>query len=320
MNIAIWLAQSFLLSIAIFFLLGEEYVLDRQGDSTCLKVTPVSTENSSDRWIRNPKCCKMKKTAKWQVLFGVLSVAHTIFLSLFYSLRNRSKSPLAFLSVVCAICWALTSIVLLTKLVAHLSPQTSGTQRTASRSSYASTLFVFARNTLMSVLMAAFQRIVRILTNSKHSVSISESERAIFLKQELQDGLYFCSSELNSPSLEQAGIDVSRAMVALIMAYFISSGYTLYLVLTNVKCDGEIFKPLSQSTGILAQSVDGINDRGCDRLDAGEVSEGHMRSEPVINKKCAAHNGLREFSKKDMIVAFMEEESDEESFVFGWRL
>ena len=319
MNIVIWLAQSFLLSVAIFFLLGEEFVLDRHGDLPCLKATPVSAENSSDRWNRNPKCCKMKKSAKWQMLFGVLSVAQTSLLSLFYTLRNRSKSPLAFLSVVCAICWGLPSIILLTKLVAHLSPQMSGLQRTAS-SGYESTLFEFARNALMNVLMAAFQRIVRIVANSKHSVSTSE-KRAIFLKQELQDGLYFCSSELNSRSLNQAAVViVSRAMVVLIVVYFISSGYTLYLVLTHKKCDEQIFTPLSQRTGILAQSADRANNGGCDRLDVGGVGEGHMHSEQARTKKSTTRNGLREFNKKDMIVAFMEEESDEDSFVFGWRL
>lgn len=307
MSLALWLTQSFLLSVAIFFLLGEEFVSDHKENLLRLKMIPAAGEKIDQYCseLRNSlsyqQCCEMNKSTalKWQIPFGALSVAQTSLFFLLYSLRTSNK-PLPFLRVVCATCWALTSTFLLTKLAVHLSYSVPGT--TVS-SGYAVTLFTYVRNALTTVLLSASQRILRMF--------VSISKDSILLKEEFPEGLYFCSSELESLSTQQAGINISRAIVLLTVAYFISSCYTLCLLLAHEEHSEPVPKSGNKTSTGLQARTDKIRDRG-------EMGDGH--SVKATNRKCASRNCLSDLNKKEMIVAFMEEESDEDSFVFGWRL
>lgn len=315
MSIVMWLAQSFLLSFAIFFLFGEEFVLHQQEDFPCLKVIPAATNNSINRRNKDSECWKIEKSAKWQIIFGVLSVVQTSLLSVVYGIRIRRKSPLPSLSVVCTACWALTSILLSTKLLTHFSRQIS-TPRIAENGNYESTLFILARDALIWILKTAFQNL-RFFTPSRHSVLIRE-KASTSSHQKMQDGLYFCSFELNGQSFDQAGVNISRALVVSIVAYVLSSGYALCLVLRHHARSELILKPVDKCIGTPAQSE--IEDRKQGNLEERKAGEGHTRSSKAADKKCALRKGVHEFNKKDMIVAFMEEDSDEDSFVLGWRL
>ena len=310
-----WLAQSFLLSFAIFFLFGEEFVLDRHEDFPCHKVIPAAANNSINRRNKDSECWKMEKSGKSQIIFGVLSVVQASLLSVVYGIRIRRKSPLPSLSVVCTACWALTSILLSTKLLTHFSPKIA-THRITENGNYESTLFMLARDALIWILKTAFQRLWFFIP-SRHSVIIRDKTNT-FLHQKIQDGLYFCSSELNGQSFDQAGVNISRALAVTIVAYVLSSGYALCLVLGHHARSELILKPVDKCIWTPAQSEEG-KDSKQGNLDEGKVGEGHTRSSEAANKKYVPRKGVHEFNK-DMIVAFMDEESDEDSFVFGWRL
>jgi len=313
MSLIVWLTQSFLLSVATFFLLGEEFVLDLQGDLPCLKAIPAASQNkqySSESCDSKFKCFRMNKSGNWQLPFGVLSVFQISSFIVVYGLKARRKSPSHLPFVFCVTCCALTTTLLLTKLAAQLSPQHSAHGTTAS-GGYGIKLFTFARNALVTAFVAAFQWISPIFVYSCHSES-SSKEGSTLLKRESRDGLYYCSTELNSQALERGGATISHAIVFLIVAYFISSSYTLYLLLAHDGCDKQILKPVNNNT----QPYDTSGVRGCDNLEVGDVGEGNRMD--ARSQKCTPYNGL--VNKKEMIVACMEQESDEESFVFGWRL
>ena len=79
----------FLISIVIFFVFEVEVAFNHTGSAGwhCFKVTATSAECSKDSRNREAAhCCKVNKTARWHIVFGVLS--------LFYS----SDQPFAYVS------------------------------------------------------------------------------------------------------------------------------------------------------------------------------------------------------------------------------
>ncbi|XP_068724526.1 uncharacterized protein [Montipora capricornis] len=318
MDQVLWIAQSFLISAAIFFLFEVEFAFDRHGGWQCFKVNATSAEYLSDSWNTVTQCCKMNKAARWQTLFGILAVVQTGLLIVLHTLGIRSKSPLVAIRLVCATCWVLACIVLSTKLVDHFSSQTSAPRKTTSGDYYMSIIFAFVSNAITYIVRAAFKRVSRLFARSRCSISLNE-ERDTFQGQELKDGWYFCASDLSSQSFALTGVNVSRALAVLIIAYVISSGYTLYIVLGHEESAEEDFKTDGRTTRMPTQS-DASVFRERDNYNKEGFNEGNVEKKEAVDKNCATINPLNEPNKKERTVAFMEEHSDEESFVFGWRL
>lgn len=301
MTLIIWITQSCLLSVAIFLLLGEELVLDRKEDLLCLKAIRVAAaSDNTQQYSNSSQCCKLEKSAKWKIAFGAFAVAQTSLLFVSFGLRSHSPRSLRLLPVVCIACWLVTVIILLTKLIVLLTPA----PQTVADSGYMSMLFTFAWNSLRSVFSVGYQRIFHVVL---HSISGSDN------REGLQNGLYFCSFE-ESKDTGQNDANTPRVIITLIVAYFISSGYTLVLFHEEQSGDETDLKP-SRSTRL--RSCQKRRDRGWDNFDMGEEGEG--KGNKTTGGTCASLNCLHDLNKNDISVAFMEE-SDDESFVFGWRL
>ena len=317
MTLLVWITQSFLLSAAIFVLLGEQFVMDCQGELLCLKTTQAAGENkqwySSERSRSNSQCCTINKTTKWQIPFGVLSVTQMTFSFVVYGVGTRGKSVGPFLSIVCATCWAMTAVLLFTKLAIHLLVPRNHLSQTTANSGHVFALFTLAWNTFTAIFTSACQCIFLLSANS---LSTSEN-RDILKSEDLQDWLYFCSSDRENQTPEQTGANLSRVINVLIIAYFISSSYTLYLVLALEEYFEPAVKSVENSIGQPAVS-DMPGDRGWNNFAAGRVGEGNVLESTT--KTCITRNARRDLNKNELIVAFMENESDEDSFVFGWRL
>ena len=128
MGKVLWIFQSFLISIAILFVLEVEVAFNHHGGAgwQCFEVTATSVERSKDgsRIGEAAHCCKVNSTARWHIVFGVLSILYTSVLFMFHTLRIRSStSSIISLHIVSATCWALALIILSTKLIDHFFVQ-----------------------------------------------------------------------------------------------------------------------------------------------------------------------------------------------------
>ena len=299
MNLILWLMQSCLLSLAIFFLLGEELVVDhKHGRLLCERAIPVAGE-TVQQYAYIAQCCKLETFSKWQIPFGFLAVGQTSFLLVIFSLRSHRKSVGLLLPVSCVVCWVLTTILLLTKLAAHLSPE----HQTVVNTGYIGALFTLMWNALMAVLAVGFQRIFQVVGNL--------TERAD-KREGLKNGVYFCSPE-EDEALAGMATNATCTLRVLIVAYIISSCYTLCLVLAHgiVEQTGEKDVKLKGSKG--------LRDYEDDSLVVGGEGEIHPKKKTDLEETLASRSNLRDLNKNPVRVGFVEE-SEDESFVFGWRL
>lgn len=306
MGKVLWIFQSFLISLAIFFVLEVEVAFNHHSGAgwQCFKVTATSVERSKDS-SRNGEaahCCKVNNTARWHIVFGVLSILQTSLLFMMLRIRSSTSSIIS-LHIVSATCWALTLIILSTKLMDHFSSKISTVG-----DGHISTSFARISHAIANVLLAAFKQVSNFLVLARYPISVKQNRDAS-QNQELKDGWHFCMPELNSQSLEQAGVNVVRVFLVLVAAYVISSSYTLYLVLLHEERTEETLITGDKSTGIPVQY---------------DESGFHVDDRDKQNKKAeeniiASLNAPCELDK-EIVVPFMEEQSDEESFVFGWRL
>ena len=317
MSKVLWISQSFLISIAIFFVFEVEVAFNHTGSAgwQCFKVTATSVERSKDS--RNGEaahCCKVNKTARWHIVFGILSILQTSLLFMFHMLRIRSSaSSIISLHIVSTTSWALALIKLSTKLIEHFSSKISSS-RTTVGDGHISTSFARISHAIAYVLSAAFKQVSNFIMRPRYPPSVNQN-RDTSQNQDLKDGWHFCMSELNSQSLEQAGVNVSRVFLVLLAAYVISSGYTLYLVLLHEERREETLITGDKSTGIPVQYDESDFRQGNDF----HVDDGDKQKKKAEKKIVASLNTPCELDK-EITVAFMEEQSDEESFVFGWRL
>ncbi|XP_078355046.1 uncharacterized protein LOC144639628 [Oculina patagonica] len=303
MNVILWLTQSCLLSVAIFFLLGEELVLNhKHGDVLCTKAIRVAGENTK-QYSNNSHCCKLEKSSKWQIPFGVLATVQMNLLLVILGLRSHGKSPWPFLPVVCVTSWILNDFLLLTKLVVCLTPEPDAVEN----SSYTSAFFTFVWNSLTAVFAVGFQRIFHAVA---HLTPNSDKQEGLL------NGFYFCSHQ-SDKVLGEIGANIHLVVIVLIVAYFISSGYTLCLVLTHE--DDELNEePGLRTTRSTRQRRS--KKRGDHKDDSSHMGwEGERQANKSTEGANASRNCLRDLNKNKLSVAFIEE-SDDESFVFGWRL
>lgn len=306
MNLILWLTQSCLLSVAIFVLLGEELVLDRKhGDWPCTKAIRVAGENTKQH-PNNSHCCKLEKSSKWQIPFGVLATVQISLLLVVFGLRSHGKSPWPFLPVVCVTSWILNIFLLLTKLIVYLTLE----PETVVNSSHTSALFTFVWNALTAVFAMGFQTISHVVAVVAHLTPNSDNP------EDLLNGFYFCSPEYGNV-LGEIGANIPLVVIVLIVAYFISSGYTLCLVLAHEKDEQneEPEEKLDRSTRRRRSQMWG--DHKDDSSDMGREGEG--LGNKTTEGTYSSRNCLRDLNKNKLSVAFVEE-SDDESFVFGWRL
>lgn len=308
MAVIAWVTQSLFLSVAIFLLLEEESVLHARRDLLCLKATegaaqenkqPHSIESSGSNLRRS---CKINKTTKWPVLFGGLSAAHMSLTLVVYGLKTHNKSVCSVLLVVYTSCWALTSILLLVKLGYYLSPGHLFLETTG-RSGFLFTLFTLARNKFGTIFTSALQTIFQ--------VASTDEKKKVFEE-------YLCSPELEYAALEQTSVNLSRIIVVSSTAYLISSSFTLFLILAQDENFEPVLNQVMRSTGppILCDGpVEPIRDN---------VDMTGKDDEQLLNgrkyKSALRKNSCRYLNKNELVVSFLEDESDEDSFVFGWRL
>lgn len=307
MNLILWLMQSCLLSLAIFVLLGEELVLDhKHGGLLCKRAIPVAGEKVQ-QYPYNSQCCKLEKFSKWKIPFGLLAVVQTSSLLVIFGLRCHRKSPGPFLYVLCVACWVLTVILLLTKLVAHLSPE----PQTVANTSYIGVLFTLMWNALRAVLAVSFQRIFHVIAH----LTASADER-----EDLKNGFYFCSPEENKV-LEGMGANIPSAFIVLMVAYFISSSYTFCLVLAHVEVEQTEETGLKPKRSTILQRCQiRRGDHENDSLDVGGEGEVQRNNTTDLEgRTLESRNCLGDLNKGTFSVGFVEE-SEDESFVFGWRL
>ena len=295
MEIALWLTQSCLLSVALFVLLGEELVLDHKGNVLLLKAV---AGQKTRHYLNNSQCYVLQKSAKWQISFGVLAAAQTSFLLVVFGLRSHRKSPQPILPVLCVTSWLLAVFLLFAKIVIYLTPITA---ETVAKGDYISTVFTLAWDAMRAVFAACFHKIFHAAV---HSISSN------YMRDELQSESYFCLPE--GRALEDVNANIPRATIVLVIAYFISTGYTLSLVLTHDE-ESQRTDPNQYNSARLRRSAK-RRGHGCDSLDMGGEGEGQRRTKTEMYE---SRNCLHEKNKSS--VAFLEE-SDDESFVFGWRL
>ena len=101
----------------------------------------------------------------------------------------------------------------------------------------------------------------------------------------------------------------------LVAAYVILSGYTLYLVLLHEERRGETLITGDKSTRNPVQ----YDESGFRQGNGFHVDDSDKQNKKAEENIIAALNAPCKLDK-EMVVAFIEEQSDEESFVFGWRL
>ena len=306
MAVIAWVTQSLFLSVAIFLLLEEESVLHARRD-LCLKVTegaarenkqPHSVESSGNNLRRS---CKINKTTKWPVLFGALSAAHMSLTLVVFGLKTHNKSVCSVLLVVYTSCWALTSILLLVKLGYYLSPGHFFLETTG-RSGFLFTLFTLARNKLGTIFASALQKIFQVASTDEKKEAFDQ---------------YLCSPELEYAALEQSSVNLSRIIVVSSTAYLISSSFTLFVILAQDEHFEPVLNQVMRSTGP-PTLCDGPVDPIRDNVDIGKDAEQLLNGRKY--KSALRKNSCRYLNKNELVVSFLEDESDEDSFVFGWRL
>ena len=154
MNLILWLMQYWLLSLAIFILLGEELDFDhKHGSLLCERAIPMAGE-TTQQYPYISRCCKLEKFSKWQIPFGLLAVGQNTFVFAIFGFRRHRKSAGLLLPVVCVTFWVLTVILLLTKVAAHFSPE----PQTAANSGH-------TWIALTTVLAVVFQKIFHVVGN-----------------------------------------------------------------------------------------------------------------------------------------------------------
>ena len=308
MALIAWVTQSLFLSVAIFLLLEEESVLHARRDLLCLRVTEGATrENKQPHSIESSesdlrRSCKINKTTKWPVPFGGLSVVHMTLTLVVYGLKTHNKSVSSVLLVVYASCWALTSILLLVKLGYYLSPGHFFLETTG-RSGFLFTLFTLAWNKLGTIFASALQNIFGVASTDEKKEAFEQ---------------YLCSSELEYAALEQTSVNLSRIIVASSTAYLISSSFTLFLILVQDEHFEPVLNQVMRSTGP-PTLCDGPGNPIRDNVDmTGKDAEQLLNGRKY--KSALRKNSCRVLNKNELVVSFLEDESDEDSFVFGWRL
>ena len=233
---------------------------------------------------------------------------------MFHTLRIRSStSSIISLHIVSATCWALGLIILSTKLIDHFLSKISSSRTTVGDGNI-STSFARISHAIAYVLLPAFKQVWNFLLLPRYPISVNQN-RDTSQNQELKDGWHFCMSKLNSQSLEQAGVNVVRVFLVLVAAYVISSGYTLYLGLLHEKRREETLITGDKSTGIPVQyDESGFRQDNGFHVDYRDKEKKKEEENIIATLKAPCK------LDKEMVVAFIEEQSDEESFVFGWRL
>ena len=304
MNLFLWLLQSCLLSLAIFVLLGEELDFDRKhGDLLCERAIPVAGEQ---QYPYISRCCKLEKLSKWQIPFGLLAVGQTSFVLVIFSLRRRRKSPGLLLPALYVAFWVLTVILLLTKLAAHFSPD-----HTAANSGYIAVLCTSLWIVMTALLTVGFQRIFHIVGNLTANADKSE---------DLKNGVYFCSPEEDKVLRESMSANILCALIVLMVAYFVSSCHTLCLALAHSEVELTEVKDVKPKRN---KGLQRCQKRGdvyeSDSLVVGGEGEVQPTKKTDQEVTLTPRNCIRDFNKNTVSVGSVEE-SEDESFVFGWRL
>ena len=293
MNLILWLMQYWLLSLAIFILLGEELDFDhKHGSLLCERAIPMAGE-TTQQYPYISRCCKLEKFSKWQIPFGLLAVGQNPFVFAIFGFRRHRKSAGLLLPVVYVTFWVLTVILLLTKVAAHFSPE----PQTAANSGH-------TWIALTTVLAVVFQKIFHVVGNFTANAD---------KREDLKNGIYFCSPQEDKVLREGMSANIPYALIVLIVAYFISSCYTLCLVLAH----GEV----EQSEGNKRlQRCQKRGDYENDSLDLrGGEGQAYRKKTTDLEVTLASPSCCRDVNKNTVTVGSVEE-SEDESFVFGWRL
>jgi len=303
MNLILWLIQSCLLSLALFVLLGEELVFDHKHEGLLYeRAIPVAGETVQE-YPHIARCCKLEKFSSWQMPFGLLAVAQTSLLLVSLSLRRHRISPGPLLPVLCVACWVLTAILLLTKLAAHLSPDHQPVVNTG----YIGALFTLMWNALTAVSAVGFQRISHV---------VGDLTARADKREDLKNGVYFCSPK-EDETLAGVATNAPCTLIVLTVVYIISSCYTLCLVLAHGIVEQTEEKGVKPKRSKMLQRCQKLGDYENDSL--GGEGEAHPKRTKDLEEKLASRSCLRDINKNTVSVGFLEE-SDDESFVFGWRL
>ena len=307
MNRFLWLLQSCLLSLATFVLLGEELDFERKhGDVLCERVIPVSGAETEQQYPYISRCCKLEKFSKWQIPFGLLAFGQTSFVLVIFSLRRQRKSPGLLLPALCITFWVLTVILLLTKVAAYFSPK----HQTAANAGHIAVLCTFVQIVMKAVLAVGFQKIFHVV-----GIFTANSDK----REDLRSGVYFCSPEEDNVLREGMNANIPCALTVLMVAYFVSSSYTLCLVLAHGEVKPTKEKDVKPTTNKRLQRCQKRGDYENDILDLGGEGEVHPKKTADLEMTLAPRNCIRDFNKNTVSVGSIEE-SEDESFVFGWRL
>lgn len=305
MNLILWLIQSCLLSLALFVLLGGELVFDHKHEGLlCERAIPVAGETVQE-YSHIARCCKLELFSRWQIPFGLLAVAQTSLLLVIFSLRRHGKSPGLLLPVLCVACWVLTAILLLTKLAAHLSPD----HQPLANAGYIGTVFTLMWNALKAVLAVGFQRIFHVVVD----LTASTDKR-----EDLKNGVYFCSPE-GDETLAGVATNTTCTLIVLTVVYIISSCYALCLVLAHGIVEETEEKGVKPKRSKRLQRCQKLGNYENDSLVVGGEGEAHPKRTKDLEENLASRSCLRDLNKNTVSVGFVEE-SEDESFVFGWRL
>ena len=306
MNFILWLMQSWLLSLAIFVLLGEELDFDhKHGGLLCERAIPVAGE-TTQQYPHITRCCKLEKFSKWQIPFGLLAIGQTTFLLAIFGFRRHRKSAGLLLPVVCVTFWVLTVILLLTKVAAHFSPE----PQTAANTGNTGVLFTPVWIALTGVLAVVFQRIFHIVGNLSADADKHE---------DLGNGVYFCSPGQDNGLQEGMSANIICALIVLTVAYFISSCFTICLVLAHGEVKQSDEKDVKPKRNKRSQRCQNREDYENDSLDVGGEGEVHRKSTTHLEVTLAPLCCRQDLNKNTVSVGSVEE-SEDESFVFGWRL
>lgn len=306
MNFFLWFMQSWLLSLAIFVLLGEELDFDHtHGGLLCERAIPAVGE-STQQYPYITRCCKLEKFSKWQIPFGLLTIGQTTFLLAIFGFRCRRKSAGILLPVVCVTFWVLTIILLLTKVTAHFSPE----PQTAANTGYTDALFAPVWIALAGVLAVVFQRIFHVVGNLSANADKHE---------DLGNGVYFCSPGEDKVLQEGMSANIICALMVLTVAYFISSCYTICLVLAHGEVEQTDEKDVKPKRNKRLQRCQKCGDYENDSLDVGGEGEVDPKKPTDLEVTLAPLSCCGDLNKNTLCVGSVEE-SEDESFVFGWRL
>lgn len=309
MNFFLWFMQSWLLSLAIFVLLGEELDFDHTHRGLLYERAIPAAGESTQQYPYITRCCKLEKFSKWQIPFGLLAIGQTLFVLTIFGFRRHRKSAGILLPVVCVTFWVLTVMLLLTKVTAHFSPE----PQTAANTGYTGALFAPVWIALTGVLAVVFQRIFHVVGNLSANADKHE---------DLGNGVYFCSPGEDKVLQEGMSANIICALMVLTVAYFISSCYTIWLVLAH----GEVKqtwqteeKDVKPRRNKRSQRCQKCGDYENDSLDVGGEGEVHRKKTTDLEVTLASLSCCRDLNKDTLSVGSVEE-SEDESFVFGWRL